>query len=190
MHETEDERGIKRIFAELADKRILAKANHECCQGCAGASLAGEIDGDDRFDGYAFYHAQDDESLRGGGSGLYIGFSHLSGIELHTEAVGQRVVQALRDGGFTVAWNGSAASRILVTEIHFEDFDRCGTCDFREDECECCICCGEYPCECCPECGETADCCRCDEQCEECGELPEDCTCDEDDDDDDDDDDF
>lgn len=71
-------------------------------------------------DGFCLYQRPDVEAaLRG--DGLSIGYGAFSdpaapraGAEAATAAIGRRVEAALRDAGFTVAWNGDPGERLLV----------------------------------------------------------------------------
>jgi hypothetical protein len=71
--------------------------------------------------GYCFYHGQDTErAVQGEGLFLAFGPSDQKREETDGPAVGRMVAQALTDAGFTVAWNGSFRTRILIPDFDWK----------------------------------------------------------------------
>lgn len=71
--------------------------------------------------GYCYYHGQDLERVIETGD-LCIGFS---GVKEKNEkeaiGIGNKVVDALKEAGFTVEWNNSASERIIVTNFNWQN---------------------------------------------------------------------
>ncbi len=103
-------------FAELDAAGILARQNFACCQTCGHAEMQSEIAWVQEHrpvEGYVFYHMQDTESARDG-YGLYLAYGAVQDGDEPTEAVGWRIVDALKQAGLEVSWNGSVRQRIYV----------------------------------------------------------------------------
>ena len=67
--------------------------------------------------GLAFFHGQDAERLASSPAELYIGFDCVSGEDADMVAVGRAVVDALQAEGLRVEWDGTAATRIKVSDV-------------------------------------------------------------------------
>jgi len=63
--------------------------------------------------GYCFYTEQDQEAALDG-SGLYIGFGHLSGHEAKAVKIGEMLYASLVREGFNVDWDGTFESRLFL----------------------------------------------------------------------------
>lgn len=71
--------------------------------------------------GYCYYHGQDLERVIETGT-LNIGFyGEKENNEKEAIAIGNKVVAALKDAGFTVNWNGSASKRIEVENLNWQN---------------------------------------------------------------------
>ena len=65
-----DRQAILRAFQSLRKDKILARANHWCCQSCGGSDLEGRMEtklksGSYKWKGYAFWHRQTEERAFG-----------------------------------------------------------------------------------------------------------------------------
>lgn len=148
MQPSDDEKKIASVFEELGRLKILAKTNYLCCGGCAHSDLHRQVEqSGGKYTGYAFYHEQDDELVRGRKGPLYIGFGSIAESVRGVGSVGRKVKKELSAEGFTVEWNGEADTRIQVTELFFEPYETCNGCGLHVP-CECCYSCDRYPCEC------------------------------------------
>lgn len=77
---------------------------------------------EDRYHGYCFYYSQDiDHALDG--EGLLLAYGHLGRSEVKEQehvAVGQRILEALRQEGLEVEWNGSSKRRIALPQLSWQ----------------------------------------------------------------------
>jgi hypothetical protein len=89
---------ITRAFRNLRSRGFFAKQNWYCCQSCGCAALPV---GTTRW---AFYHAQDADSLREDGS-----------VFLSWGGDGHTIVKALEGVGLRVEWDGTESRRILTS---------------------------------------------------------------------------
>lgn len=115
LDETECDR-LDEAFATLDRKGIVARHNFTCCQTCGHAEIAYEVDETSHHRpvrGYVFYHQQDTESAVMG-YGLYLAYGAVSSTEIASIDIGWEIVDALRDAGLSVEWNGSIQKRINV----------------------------------------------------------------------------
>jgi hypothetical protein len=71
------------------------------------------------YAGHCFYTEQDQEGALGG-TGLYIGFGHLSGNDAKGVKVGQMLRAALEREGFDVEWDGTIKSRLCLKGFHWQ----------------------------------------------------------------------
>lgn len=72
-----------------------------------------------KYAGHCFYTEQDQERALDG-SGLYIGFGHLSGDDAKGVEVGQRVRAALEREGLNVEWDGTIGRRLYVKGFRWQ----------------------------------------------------------------------
>jgi hypothetical protein len=99
---------VRAAFAALRTDGFIARMNFLCCQGC-GCYAIGQMvkerggDPDSGTTDYAFYHNQDNESLRDG-QPFYIAWG----------GRGELIAQRLREQGLEVEWDGTQAQRICV----------------------------------------------------------------------------
>lgn len=98
---------IRGAFKKLEGEHIIARANFSCCGSCASFELGTLID-ECKYDGYAYYHAQDNDSLNECGN-VFIGYSDL--------ATGKKVFEQLKKSHLKVSWNGKEDTRIFVEGI-------------------------------------------------------------------------
>jgi hypothetical protein len=71
------------------------------------------------YAGHCFYTEQDQEGSLDG-SGLYVGFGHLSGDDAKGVEVGQTVRAALEREGLKVEWDGTIGSRLYVKGFRWQ----------------------------------------------------------------------
>jgi len=71
------------------------------------------------YAGHCFYTEQDQEGALDG-SGMHIGFGHLSGSEAKGVKVGQMLRAALECEGFNVEWDGTIKNRIFVKGFRWQ----------------------------------------------------------------------
>jgi hypothetical protein len=71
------------------------------------------------YTGHCFFTTQDQKGALER-SGMYIGFGHLSGDDARGVAVGHRLRAALEAEGFSVEWDGTIQSRILVQGFRWQ----------------------------------------------------------------------
>lgn len=95
-------------FAALDARGIRARQHFACCNTCGHSELTEDIhlarELGATIDGYAFYHRQDAEAAVASGL-LRVRYSAIGGREAD-EALGQRIVAALREHGLTPTWSG------------------------------------------------------------------------------------
>lgn len=72
-----------------------------------------------KYAGHCFYTEQDQEAALEG-SGLYIGFGHLSGDDAKGVEVGQRVRAALEREGLKVEWDGTVGRRLFIRGFRWQ----------------------------------------------------------------------
>jgi hypothetical protein len=71
------------------------------------------------YAGHCFYTEQDQQGALDG-SGMYIGFGHLSGSDAKAVEVGHRLRAALEAEGFVVEWDGTIGRRLFVKGFHYQ----------------------------------------------------------------------
>jgi hypothetical protein len=96
---------IRSAFKKLYTQNILAFGNFTCCDTCGGAEIISLVK-KDGFDGWAFYHMQDNDDINSIGK-TYISFGD-------TKKIANKIVKALEDTNLKVQWDGSMKKRILV----------------------------------------------------------------------------
>jgi hypothetical protein len=72
-----------------------------------------------KYAGHCFFTEQDQEGALDG-SGLYIGFGHLSGDDAKGIAVGHMLRAALEAEGFRVKWDGTIKARLFVKGFRWQ----------------------------------------------------------------------
>ena len=72
-----------------------------------------------KYAGHCFFTEQDQEGALDG-SGLYIGFGHLSGDDVKGVAVGTGLRAALEHEGLSVEWDGTIKTRLFVTGFRWQ----------------------------------------------------------------------
>lgn len=126
-----------RAFAELEAARVVAKQNFACCGNCGVAEIDADINVAD-WAGYVFFHAQDTEGLVHSGE-TYLNYGvflpHVASAaerramspaaldELYERetlaVVREKVIPILESNGITVVWDGTMATRLLLSNAEF-----------------------------------------------------------------------
>jgi hypothetical protein len=119
---------LDRGFARLSAAGVIARQDFACCTSCAHAEIWDEVEDQQAWRGYVWFHRQDTERAVAG-DGLYLGFGgrddrprwqRLFGgrgaadARSDATAIGHEVVRALSDEGLRVTWDGKIDRRILV----------------------------------------------------------------------------
>ena len=134
-----DRKAVLRAFKALRKDKILARANHWCCQSCGGADLEGRMEtrlksGTPKWKGYAFWHNQTEERAFGRNYGYnrtlniyYTGTKDLDDELTHSddgmssEEIGYALYNALKKEGLNVVWDGNADNSIEVFPDVFDE---------------------------------------------------------------------
>ena len=127
-----DRNTVLRAFKALRKDKILARANHWCCQSCGGSDLEGRMEtrlksGTPKWKGYAFWHQQTEERAFGRNYGYnrtlniyYTGTKDLDDELTHSddgmssEEIGYALYNALKEEGLNVLWDGDANNSVAV----------------------------------------------------------------------------
>ncbi len=108
---------LDRAFTMLQAQGVIAlhRAGFDQSEGLEDVADAYEEAGGKSSDyaGHCFYTEQDQEGALDG-SGLYIGYGHLSGKDAKAIKVAEMLRAALEHEGFSVTWDGTIASRVFV----------------------------------------------------------------------------
>lgn len=112
--ETTDCDRLERAFATLRQRGVLLL--EDCGLTMSELSYEAGARAEDGFVGWVGFHGQDTERAVDGG-GLHLAFESAEG---DTAGFGAQVVDALRDAGLSVEWDGSADRRILVTPLRWQ----------------------------------------------------------------------
>lgn len=124
QHPTDTER-LHSVFDRLCREKIVALHNAGYTQSDAIYD-ASEVwkdaeDGGAKPIGYCYYHGQDMERAILNDS-LFIGFyGARDNNEKEAIIVGNKVVTALKDAGFTVEWNNTASKRIEIQNFNWQN---------------------------------------------------------------------
>ena len=137
-----DRKAVLRAFQTLRKDKILARANHWCCQSCGGSDLEGRMEtklksGSYKWKGYAFWHRQTEEKAFGYDSPhnrclniYYTGRNELDYGEygnlkdesgMTSEEVGIAIYNAFKEEGLNVVWDGSSDNSISVFPDVFDE---------------------------------------------------------------------
>jgi hypothetical protein len=101
---------------------IVARQNFSCCQSDGRSEIWGEIREVQKrrpVEGYVFYHEQDTEKVAQSGD-LFLAFGAVEEDKAAWQAVAQRAVAVLQEAGFTVEWNGSTETRIMIQGLDWK----------------------------------------------------------------------
>jgi hypothetical protein len=96
---------IRSAFKKLFNDNIIGFTNFTCCNNCGGAEIRPIVE-KDGFDGWAFYHAQDNECIN------ELGTTHITFGE--NKKIAKKIIKALEDANLKVSWNGKMNTRISV----------------------------------------------------------------------------
>lgn len=118
-------------FETLSKDGVMARGNHLCCGGCASGALGSALTRDRAkgkvWEGYAYWHEQDDDLEHG--DSLWIGFGDEErgkvGLgqesrrkrEARIAALARKIVTALQSQRLDVEWSGDINIRIQVFGI-------------------------------------------------------------------------
>jgi len=137
-----DRKAVLKAFQTLRKDKILARANHWCCQSCGSSDLEGRMEtklksGEYKWKGYAFWHRQTEEKAFGYNYGhnsclniYYTGRNELDYEEygnltddngMTSEEVGVSIYTALKEEGLNVVWDGNADNSISVFPNVFDE---------------------------------------------------------------------
>lgn len=83
--------------------------------------------------GYCYYHWQDIERVVDDGQ-LYIGFGDFDNDDKKALIIGKEVVAALTKQGFSIQWDGTVQTRILVTGINWQKRPGNDNCSYEHAE--------------------------------------------------------
>jgi len=122
--ETTDNDRLVDAFADLLEDGIFALqwAGDSLDEGfdVVNEHLEAKDPSGERFAGACFFHAQDIDSALNE-DGLLIAFGHLHSDDAEDyEAIGRRVVEALRHHGLAPRWNGTARQRIALPDFRWQ----------------------------------------------------------------------
>jgi hypothetical protein len=115
---------LDRAFTILEAQGIIAlhRAGYTLSDGIEEVDAAYNEAGGKNSDftgGFCFYTEQDQEGALDG-SGLYIGFGHLSGNDAKAVKVGNMLRASLEREGFNVEWDGTIKSRLFVKGFRWQ----------------------------------------------------------------------
>lgn len=136
---------VRAAFDALESNGVLARMSFSCCQTCATEEIGDERSPNGSAEGYPFrewaftyFHQQDADRLADEPAVLYLSYgafrpapgidpalldaasqgdddAHAATRAASQLAAGQHVVEALREQGLTVDWDGDTGRRIAVT---------------------------------------------------------------------------
>ena len=104
---------LDQVFHDLHEQGIcaLANAGYTMSDGYSDVAEAVADAPENHYRGFCFYHGQDVERAVEG-HGVMLAFGDLADDEARSVRVGQVIVEALRQAGFAVDWDGSTQTRI------------------------------------------------------------------------------
>lgn len=117
---------VRRAFLDLHEQEGIAGYEALGFDNSEGHDLAAESARYDGADGYVFFHHQDVERIIDGPGTLHLRFGPTTytsptaaGKYAEDEAIGRRVVDALRSHGLEPAWDGTGASTITLEGLRW-----------------------------------------------------------------------
>jgi hypothetical protein len=114
---------LDQVFDSLERQGIMALQNAGYTQsdGISDVTQLYHEAGGDQSDivGYCFYHGQDLERVMESGE-LWLTYGDILGDDEKGVEIGRRIKQVLEGAGFTVEWDGSIKTRLLVKEIKWQ----------------------------------------------------------------------
>lgn len=111
---------IDAAFEALEARGVCSLQNAGFTQsdGLSDVREAAQARGMARYQGYCFFHAQDIESALDG-HGMHIAFGVFDRASVTVSEIGQRVVNAVREAGLAVEWDGDERKRIFIPAIEW-----------------------------------------------------------------------
>jgi hypothetical protein len=117
---------LNAAFKQLNDEGIVARQHFSCCPNCGHRHMEREVE---RFEkegreawGYVFYDIQSTDAAIEIGE-LTLNYGGLADDEESTVFIGELVVDALRDHGLNVEWDGDPKKTILVKLVWMRRLD-------------------------------------------------------------------
>lgn len=112
---------LDRAFTILEAMGIIAlhRAGYTQSDGVEDVEDIYDDDNNSDYSGHCFYTEQDQEHALDG-SGLCIGFGHRSGSISKGVKVGKTLRTVLENEGFSVEWDGTIDSRLLIKEFRWQ----------------------------------------------------------------------
>jgi hypothetical protein len=121
--EVTDYNRLERVFETLEDQNILVleNAGYTMSDGRSEITEAWYGLGAEDSDvvGYCYYHGQDLERVVDAGE-LWLAFGDILDDDANGITIGREIVHALNNAGFTVEWNESINTRILIKGIKWQ----------------------------------------------------------------------
>ena len=108
-----DRDAVIRAFKVLRKDKILARANHWCCQSCGGADLEGRMETEERAFGDSYGYNPTLNIYYTGTKDLIDTLTH-SDDGLTSEEIGYGIYYALKAEGLNVLWDGNEHNSIAV----------------------------------------------------------------------------
>ncbi|KHD06725.1 hypothetical protein PN36_11055 [Candidatus Thiomargarita nelsonii] len=112
---------LNSVFEELNQQGIIAIQNAGYTMSHGFEDVGEELNTRNRSQvkGYCFYHGQDIERAVIG-AGVRLAFGDLDNIDQKKVEVGEIVINVLNKHGFETEWNGTAGTRINVTNLKWQ----------------------------------------------------------------------
>jgi hypothetical protein len=111
---------LDEVFEALEDQGIIAlqDAGYTQDNGLDDVTEIYHEAGGEESDivGYCFFHGQDLERVMRSGK-LFLTYGDILGDDDKGTEIGQRIKRAFEEAGFTIEWNGSIKSRLLVKDF-------------------------------------------------------------------------
>lgn len=114
---------LLKVFADLRKEGFIARANHLCCQNCAGYDLAERVskmppEKAKKIKGVVFWHNQDEQDIWDNGH-VFLAYRDMDTeghgrIGMPTKVVGTHIVAGIEKAGLKCDWNGDPAQRIWI----------------------------------------------------------------------------
>lgn len=107
---------VAKAFKTLRRSGLICRMAFKCCMSCACAELEPMLKKSGKR-AAVYFHRQDDASFRDGYE-LHIRYAPLDGEDIPAwKALGQEVVEALKEQGLVVEWDGDVYNTIVVKTV-------------------------------------------------------------------------